>query len=76
MEYLIVQYFSVKFHFLNNNKSYNRDSFTIDTTDDGLSFHGIESVLSSNIFGFVLYTILTKHDSVDKASWSDQYDRP
>jgi hypothetical protein len=40
-----VQYFSVNFHFLNNNKSYNRDFFTIDTIDDGLSFHGIESVL-------------------------------
>jgi hypothetical protein len=67
-----VQYFSVNFHFLSNNKSYNRDFFTIDTIDDGLSFHGIESVLWSNIFGLVLYTILRKRDSIKKASWSDQ----
>jgi len=45
LEYLILQYFPVKFVFLNNDKSYKRDFFTIDTIDDGLSFHGIESVL-------------------------------
>jgi hypothetical protein len=67
-----VQYFSVNFHFLNNDKSYNRDFFTIDTIDDGLSFHDIESVLSSNIFGLVLYTIPRKGDPITKASWSDQ----
>ena len=49
LEYLILQYVPVKFYFLNKNKSYNRDFFTVDTIDDGLSFHGIESVLSSMI---------------------------
>ena len=42
---LTLQYFPVKFDFLNNDKSYNRDFFTTYTIDDGLSFHGIESVL-------------------------------
>jgi hypothetical protein len=67
-----VQYFSVNFNFLSNDKSYSRDLFTIDTIDNGLSFHGIESVLWSNIFGLVLYTILRKRDSIKQASWSDQ----
>jgi hypothetical protein len=67
-----VQYFPVKFHFLKNDKSYNRDFFTIDTVHDWLSFHGIESVLSSNTYGMVLYTIFRRHVPIDKASWSDQ----
>ncbi len=41
-----MQYFPVKFDFLNNDKSYNRDFSTIYTIDDGLSFDGIESMLS------------------------------
>ena len=71
-----MQYLPVKFHFLNNNKSYNRDFFTIDTIDDGLSFHGIESFLLSNIFKLILYTISRKHGFIEKASWSNQCDRP
>ena len=72
LEYFIVQYFPVNLCFLNNNKSYNRDFFTINTIDDELSFHGIESVLSSNNLGLVLYTISGKHIHVYMASWSDQ----
>ena len=67
-----MQYFPVNFHFLDNDKSDNRDFFTIDTIYDGVSFDGIESVLSSNIFGLVLYTIPRRHDFIDKASWSNQ----
>ena len=74
MEYRIVQYFPVNFHFLDNDKSYNRDCFIIDSIDDGVYFDGTEIVLSSNIFGLVLYTIFRKHDFIDKASWSNQYD--
>ena len=71
-----MQHFPVNFHFLDNDKSYNRDFFTIDSIDDGVYFDGIESVLSSNIFGLVLYTISRKHDFINKASWSHQCDRP
>jgi hypothetical protein len=60
-----VQYFSVNFHFLNKDKGYNRNFFTIDTIDDRLSFHGIEGVLSFNIFGLVLYAISREHDLID-----------
>jgi hypothetical protein len=69
---LNLEYFSVNFHFLNNNKSYKRDFFTIDTIDDGLSFHDIKSILSSDIFCLVLYTIFGESDLRDKASWSNQ----
>ena len=60
-----MQYFSVNFHFLNNDKSYNSDFFTIDTIDDWLSFRHIETVLSSNIFGLILYAIFRKQDLRD-----------
>src|SRR5262245_35229320 len=62
LEYFREPYFSVNFHFLNNNKIYNRDFFTINTIDHGLSFHDIKSILSSIIFVLVLYTIFGKHD--------------
>ncbi len=45
MKYLLDHYFSVKFHFLKNHKTYNRDFFTIDTIDDGVSSYDIESSL-------------------------------
>ena len=67
-----MQYFPVNLYFLDNNKSYNRDFFTINTIDDELSFHGIESVLLSNNLGLALYTISGKHIHVYMASWSDQ----
>jgi hypothetical protein len=76
LEYLILQYFHVNFHFLNNDKSYNRDFFTIDTIDDGLSFHCIESVLSSNNLGLVLYTISGKHIHVYRVTWLNQRAKP
>ncbi len=63
-----MQYFSVNFHFLNNDKSYDKDFFTIDTIDDRLSFYDIESVLSLNVFELVLYTTPRKYDSIDQAS--------
>ena len=65
LEYLTLQYFSVNFHFLNNDKSYNSDFFTIDTIDDWLSFRDIETVLSCNIFGLILYAIFRKQDLRD-----------
>ena len=75
MEHLIVQYFSVKFHFLNNDKGYNRDFFTTDTTDDGLPFHSIKSILPFDNICLVVYTIFGKSVPNDKASWSHQGDR-
>ncbi len=60
-----MQYFSVNFHLLNNDKSYDKDFFTIDTIDDRLSFYDIESVLSLNVFELVLYTIPRKKDPID-----------
>jgi hypothetical protein len=72
--YFVVQYFSVNFHFLNNDKSYKSDFFTIDTIDDGLSFDGIESAFSPNFFWLVSYTIFRKHVHVYRATWSDQRD--
>ena len=65
LEYFAEQYFSVNFHFLNNDKSYNSDFFTIDTIDDWLSFRHIETVLSSNIFALILYAIFRKQDLRD-----------
>jgi hypothetical protein len=50
--YFAVQYFSVNFHFLNNDKSYKSDFFTINTIDDGLPFDGVESTFSPNFFGW------------------------
>ncbi len=60
MKYLVEQHFSVNFRFLSNDNSYNRDFFTIDTIGPGLSFHGIKSISSSDIFYIVLYTIFGK----------------
>ena len=73
---LLEQYFPVNFHFLKNNKGSNRDFFTIDTIDHGLSFHNIEGVLSSNIFRLVPYTIFRRYVPIDKARWSNQRDGP
>ena len=42
---IFTAFFSVNFHFLNSDKSCNRDFFTIDTIDDGLSFYVIGSSL-------------------------------
>jgi hypothetical protein len=42
--------FPVNLHFLNNDKSYILDFFTIYTIDHGLSFGGIKSVFSFSIF--------------------------
>jgi hypothetical protein len=55
LEYFAVQYFSVNFHFLNNDKSYKSNFFTTDTIDDGLSFDDIESILSPNFFFGIIY---------------------
>jgi hypothetical protein len=48
--HFVVQYFSVNFHFLSNDKSYNRDFFTIYIIDDGLSFDAIEGTFSLDSF--------------------------
>jgi hypothetical protein len=52
---MFTAFFSVNFHFLKNDKSYNWDFFTINTIDHGLSFDRIESVLSSDFFCLVLH---------------------
>jgi hypothetical protein len=69
------QYFPVNFHFLQSDTRYSREFFTIDTFDHGLSFHGIESALSSNIFWLKPYTIFRERDHLYRASWSNQWDR-
>ena len=55
-----MQYFSVKFYFLNNDQSYHRDFFTVDTIRYGLSFDGIETIFSLGFFRSALYTIFQK----------------
>jgi len=55
--HIVVQYYSVNFHFLNNDKSYSRDFFTIDTIGYGLSCDGIEGAFSLKFFRSTLYTI-------------------
>ena len=72
LEYLTVQYFSVNFHFLESDKRYNRDFFTIYTIDDGLSFGGIQSILLSDNISLIPCTIFRKGVSVFKANWSNQ----
>ncbi len=57
MVYLLEHYFSVNFHFLNNDQSYNRDFFTIYIIDDGLSFDGIKSIVLLDNISSVLHTI-------------------
>ena len=49
LDYIVEQQFSVNFHFLKNDKIYKRAFFVVDSIDHGLSFHSIESVLSSNL---------------------------
>jgi len=70
--YLTMLYLPLKSHFLNNDKSYKRDFFTINTFNQGLSFGSIESALLSYIFGLVGRPIFRRENHVDKASWSDQ----
>ena len=69
------QYFSVNSPVLDNSKSYNRDFFTIDTIDDGLSFGGIQSILSLDNICIVPYTMFGSGVLKEKASWSDQRPR-
>ncbi len=72
MVYFCEYYFSVNFHFRENDNRYKRDFFTIYTIDHGLSFGGIKSILLSNNISLVLYTIFRKGVSVYKANWSNQ----
>ena len=72
LEYFESQHFSVDFQFLNNDKSYKSDFFTIDTINDGLSCDGKKSLFSLNFHWSVPYTIFRNHGFLDKASWSDQ----
>jgi hypothetical protein len=55
--YFLEPYFSINFHFLNNDKSYNRDLFTIYTIDDGLYVDGIKSIVLLDNISSVLHTI-------------------
>ncbi len=68
-------YFSVNFHFPENDKGYNRDFFTIYTIDDGLSFGGVKSILLSDNISLVLYTIFRKSNPVGIGTWSNQRTR-
>ena len=60
MVYFCEYYFSVNFHFPENDKRHSRDFFTIYTLDHGLSVDGIKSILSSDNICLVLYTIFRK----------------
>ena len=75
MGHPIEDYLPVNFYFLNNDKSYNRDFFTIYTIDDGLSFGGIKSIVLLDNISLISYTIFRKGVSVDKANWSNQRTR-
>jgi hypothetical protein len=48
--HIVVQYYSVNFHFLNNDKSDSRHFFTVDTIGYGLPFDGIEGAFSLKFF--------------------------
>jgi hypothetical protein len=50
---------AIIFSKFNNDKRYQRDFFTVDTIDDGLSFDGIRSSLSKNFLGSIWYTVLS-----------------
>ena len=72
LEYFEGQHFSVNFYFLNNDKSYKSDFFTIDTINDGLSYDRKKSPFSLNFHWSVPYIIFRNHGFLDKASQSDQ----
>lgn len=72
LDHFLVQYFSVNFHFLTNDKDYNSDIFTTSTIDDGLSFGGVKSYPSSNFSESILYTMSRRHVQVYIVTWSDQ----
>ncbi len=78
-EHFIVQCLSVNFHFLNNEKDYNKDFFTTGIIDDGLFFDGIKSYFSQNFSGSMLYTNSRRHIYMHRAkyrtTWSDQRTR-
>ena len=68
-----MQYFPANFHFLNNDKAFNRDFFTIYTIDHGLSFDNNRSALWLGNFCLPLDTIfenLCSHNAgINKASY-------
>jgi len=67
LEHLVEQYPSANFHFLNNDKNYNEDFFTIGTIDDGLSFDDIKSYFPKTFSGSMLYTISRRHTYMHEA---------
>ena len=72
------QCFTANFHFLNNDKSQNRDFFTTCTIDDGLSFGAIKSISSSDNFYMVPHTmnVIFRHRvKVYGTNQSNQRDR-
>ena len=71
-----MQYFPVKFHFLNNDKSYKRDFFTIDTIDDGYLLMVLKVPISRILIGQYHRQFSEWHVFVYRASWSDQRARP
>ena len=49
MKQIPIHFLSVNFYFLNNGKRYNRDFFSMNTIDNGLSFDGVRNILSLKI---------------------------
>ena len=72
MIYFLEHYFSINFHFPENDKRYNRDFFTIYTIDDGLHFGGVKSIILSDNISLVSYTIFRKGVFGDNTNWSNQ----
>ncbi len=70
-----MHYISEISYFPNNDKSYKRDFFTINTVNHGLSFRGIKDTLLFTIFGLVVQTISTSEIHVDQTTWSHQHAR-
>lgn len=54
-----MHYFSVNIYFLNNDKRYHKDFFTIDTINDGLSFDSVENISSLSNFGKTPHIMFT-----------------
>ncbi len=55
----MIVFFPVNLHFLNNDKSYILDFFTINTIDPELSFGGVKSVFCLDFFNWSQTPILT-----------------
>ena len=65
----------VNFHFLSNDKSYDRDFFNINTVGEGLPLHANKGTSLLDNCYLVSHVIFGKNAHIDKTSQSDQRNR-